>query len=534
MTATLLLALMLQAAPADDLCTVSGQVVDRPTGEPLRKTNLILQTSSGRDRKTYAVRSNSEGRFVFRDVAAGSYRLSAERFGYIRQQFNPRDDSSGMTLKLRAGQQLTDLRFELTPQGVITGRVLDEDGDPLHRVSVRLLRYEYSWGRRMFGVTTHTQTDDIGEYRLGQIPPGRYYVQAGANARNRWVMPGDVGYLPTLYPQAHEPSTSTPLVVRPGQHLQGIDIRMRQDRMYAVRGVVLDGATNNPVEGVVVSLGVAKADWATSISRRSATSHEGGRFEITRVPAGDYVLSTTGRSRRRGAESQGVARQPLVVSEGGADGVTLVLQPPRTIEGTVRLEEDEEMSLRGLRIAFLAEGATSPRGSGFYNDSRFRFTGMLPVRYTLNVSRLPEGLYLKSATAGRTDVLTNGIDLSGGSPGKIEITFSKQGAEVSGVVTDGDDAPAGGVLVTLVPEGESPLPGYLFRTVHSQLDGSFRITGAAPGNYKIYAWEKIESGSYMDPDFVSPFEDFGAEVSLEEGDVETVQLGMIPEVAINR
>lgn len=531
---TLLLALALQVVPAGDLCIVAGQVVDRSTGEPLRKTTLILQTASGRDRKTYAVRSNSEGQFEFRDVAPGSYRLSADRFGYIRQQFNPRDDSSGMTLKLRAGQQLEDLRFELTPQGVITGRVLDEEGDPIHHVSVLLLRYEYSSGQRMLTVATHSQTNDIGEYRLGQVPPGRYYIRAAANYRNRLVMPGDAGYLPTFYPQAGEPSAASPLVVKAGQQFEGVDIRMRQAQMFTVQGVVLDGATNSPVEGVVVSLGVAGADWARSISRRSATSREQGRFEITRVPAGDYILSTSGRSRRRRAESRGVARQSLVVTEGGVDGVTLVLQPPQTIEGTVRVEEDEEMSLRGLRIDFLAEGASRLVGSRIGDENSFQFTGLLPVRYTLNVRRLPDGLYLKSAAIGRTDVLKNGVDLSGGVHGKIEITLSSKGAEVSGIVTGSDDAPAGGVLVTLVPEGDGPLPGYLFRTVHSQLDGSFRITGAAPGDYRIYAWEKIEPGYYMDPDFVGPFEDFGAEVSLEGGDVETVQLGMIPEAAINR
>ncbi|MCP5115302.1 MAG: hypothetical protein GY953_31120 [bacterium] len=198
------------------------------------------------------------------------------------------------------------------------------------------------------------------------------------------------------------------------------------------------------------------------------------------------------------------------------------------------MEDDEQMELRGMRIGFTAAGTIGEHGTQLTDENSFRIGGLLPERYFLNVRRLPEGAYLKSATLERADILENGIDLSTGVPGKIEITLSTKGAEVVGKVTDSDDAPAGGVLVTLVPEAESVQPGYLFRTARSQLDGSFRITGAAPGDYRIYAWERIESGYYMDPDFVGPFEDFGAELSLDEGDVETVQLGMIPEAAVNR
>ncbi|MCP5115832.1 MAG: carboxypeptidase regulatory-like domain-containing protein, partial [bacterium] len=463
MTAAILLALAMAAAPpSDELAVVSGQVVDQQTGEPLRKTNLALQTSSGRDRKTYATRSDAAGQYVFRDVEPGSYRLSAERFGYLRQQYNPRDDSAGVTLQLRAGQQLTGLRFELIPQGVITGRVLDEDGDPLQRVSVMLLRYQYSSGRRTLVPATHAMTNDIGEYRLGQVPRGRYYVRAARSYRGRTELVDGLGYTPTFYPQADDPSTASPVAVKAGQHIQGVDIRLEQARMFSVRGVVVDGTSNNPVEGIPVSLGPAGAGWVSSITRRSATSREGGRFELSQVPTGDYVLTTSGRSRRRrSSESAGVARQPLVVGEGGVDGVTLVLRPPQLIEGTVEVEDDEQMELRGMRVGFTAAGTIGEHGTQLTDENSFRIGGLLPERYFLNVRRLPEGAYLKSATLERADILENGIDLSTGVPGAAGSTLSAKGAGVVGKGTDSEDAPAGGVLVTLVPEGESVQPGYL-------------------------------------------------------------------------
>jgi hypothetical protein len=49
-----------------------------------------------------------------------------------------------------------------------------------------------------------------------------------------------------------------------------------------------------------------------------------------------------------------------------------------------------------------------------------------------------------------------------------------------------------------------------------------------PGEYKAYAWEDVEMGAYMDPDFLKPVENRGQSVSIHENSHEQLQLDLIP------
>ena len=62
--------------------------------------------------------------------------------------------------------------------------------------------------------------------------------------------------------------------------------------------------------------------------------------------------------------------------------------------------------------------------------------------------------------------------------------------------------------------------------------GAFSLTGLTPGEYKAYAWEDIEIGAYMDPDFMKPIEEKGEAVSLQKGEQKTLTLKVIPVVPL--
>src|SRR5258708_8572099 len=72
----------------------------------------------------------------------------------------------------------TDLR--LIRGGVITGAVLEEDGEPLVRALVSVQRYQYVQGQRQLTPAGADQTDDRGQYRVFGLPPGDYYVSVSA------------------------------------------------------------------------------------------------------------------------------------------------------------------------------------------------------------------------------------------------------------------------------------------------------------------------------------------------------------------
>jgi hypothetical protein len=49
-----------------------------------------------------------------------------------------------------------------------------------------------------------------------------------------------------------------------------------------------------------------------------------------------------------------------------------------------------------------------------------------------------------------------------------------------------------------------------------------------PGDYKLFAWQAMERGAHLDPEFLQQFEDLGKAVSLKESASMSVQLDAIP------
>jgi len=67
--------------------------------------------------------------------------LTAEKTGYVRQQYGSRGAQfGGSSIVLKAGDKSASLDFRLPRQAVITGKVLDEDGEPVPNAMVSTMR----------------------------------------------------------------------------------------------------------------------------------------------------------------------------------------------------------------------------------------------------------------------------------------------------------------------------------------------------------------------------------------------------------
>lgn len=156
----------------------------------------------------------------------------------------------------------------------------------------------------------------------------------------------------------------------------------------------------------------------------------------------------------------------------------------------------------------------------------FTMKGLSPDRYRLSVTGIPEGCYLASAKIGEMDVLTDGMDLSGGPPGALELVLKGNAGRVSGLVKDGNGGPVPGARVALVPNDRQSLR--LYRTATVDQYGRFNFASVPPGKYKLFAFDSVEEGAWMDPDFLRTVESKGAAVTVREGGAEVRELEAIP------
>src|SRR5262249_9069492 len=135
--------------------SIEGQVVSQSTGLPLKRANVRL-TGIGRRPEggmpnMLAKETDEQGHFVFTSLSAGRYQLTVERQGYLRQNYGARKYSNGGTpLVLGQDQNVKDVLFKLSPQSVVAGKVLDEDGEPVANMQVRAWKYAYRGGKKQW------------------------------------------------------------------------------------------------------------------------------------------------------------------------------------------------------------------------------------------------------------------------------------------------------------------------------------------------------------------------------------------------
>jgi Carboxypeptidase regulatory-like domain len=392
---------------------LEGQVLSQ-AGEPLRKASVRLTPNAERSSNPvyYTDTTDGAGKFILEGVLPGRYTLSAEHTGFLSQNYGARGAtaaSPGLVLTLAAGQIMKDLNFKLIPRGVITGRVMDADGDPMPGLDVwvsSLTRFRGE--RQLLFAGRGARTDDQGSFRIANLSPGTYYVSA--NDTQPRVRPQEIAGRPgrvlnrdssviTYYPDSVDAAGATGLQILAGSELHGIDIRLRQERVFSIRGLTIDAATGKPATTNLIarlkggSLNGFGLPWQTS-------SREDGTFELHNLLPGEYVIMAS-----TNAAEPATGREEVSVSDSDITGVKLTLAKGATVTGTVKLEGDGPPVRPTIVLADLERAAFGNASNAqAEDDGTFALHGVMPVKYAAFVDALPEGVYVKDPVrAARCD-----------------------------------------------------------------------------------------------------------------------------------
>lgn len=522
------------AATKEQTCRVSGVVVKMADGTPLK--NAIVQLTSNEDQgHTIAARTGADGTFALINIPAGKYGLVVSRSGYVAAEYGQQKPSDpGAMLSLSPGQEKKSLLFKLMPAAVIAGRVLDEDGEPMQHSQVTAAKEVYNQGRRTLATRAMASTDDLGQFRLFGLAPGRYFVSA---MDPQWRNPiGDREFLPasqrgqergstkTYYPGTADPAKAAAISVREGEEVPGADIILRVVPVFRVRGRVFNQAAQKGGMGVNLQLSPRVRGQEWSFSRGYAESKPDGTFEFSGVVPGSYTVTALWGNEG----SSFSTRERIEVRDSDVEGVTLVLGWGVTISGRVQWEGkpivDEELSVH-LQPTDGAFGYGMGYGAVAKNEE-FALKGISDGDYQFWLNGLSKDCYIKDIVYGSTHSADGVIAVKGGAE-PLEVIVSSRGARVQGAVVDKDGLPASGVWVVAVPEEAKRSNFRLFKSQTTDQYGKFDLHGLAPGSYQIFSWTGIENGEWQDEEFLKQYERKGESVEVRDDDVKTVNLAVI-------
>jgi len=377
--------------------SLQGVAVLQSNGQPLSKVYVDLRGPT-----SLSTTTEEDGKFYFPNVQPGQYHLYARREGYALAEYGQRwTGGPGQLIALTAGQPVADIQVGLTLTAVISGRISDLNGNPVTGARVRAMKTSIQENRRTLRVYQEAITNELGEYRLYWMAPGRYYVSAvvqpwqvnsqvvnnpsapvgdTTNAglstsrsvsrptTNKPIGTGaadDEIYVPVYFPKSIDGEQGAPIDLQPGVEFGNVDISVAPVRTYHVRGTLTNlptpatppqggggapplppafgggGARGGAGGGGGIQVRLTPDNWFGSVYNASANAAT-GEFDFPKVVTGGYTLYTFIEGT--------TTRMPVEVRNGDIEGITMPLATGVSLPVKITLEGEPPKNLPDLTL----------------------------------------------------------------------------------------------------------------------------------------------------------------------------------------
>jgi len=500
--------------------TFSGRVLADETGDPIANARVSVSAAGT---GAPVVLTDREGRFTL-TAPPSRVTVVANKSGYGRREaILPAADRS--------------IEIRLSRGAAISGRVVDEFGDPIWQA--RVVLEKTSAPADTNASEASTETDDRGEYRLGSLPSGIFRVATVTIGPMTQQMIGPNQVLTggrgekTYYPAVTASADAEPLRLHPGDERAAIDFvipgaQTAQGNFTFVAPLAAPDAAAPPLHTGVIRGRVVSTDGrglshaqvralprfpstppgtgqAQPFQPIVVTADTEGRFELPELAAGTFRISAAkvGYSAPDAPFPLGFSGPGIVMELGEGETkerVDITLARWGAIVGHVFDELGDPLQGAIVQLLHVRYQAGRRRlvaagGTSLPTDDLGRF----------RVSGLPPGQYIVSATVGGVA----SADLPGyarsyfpGTPAASEAQFvsMKLTQETSGIDFALSRAPTARIAGTLLNAAGEPATGGSVRLMPSLRsttvttvpagarilpDGRFEFPNVTPGQYII-------------------------------------------------
>ena len=473
---------------------IAGRVVSSRGGNPLARTRVTISDAKIRQNIQVFITSD-DGRFEFH-VPAGKFALQGAKRGFITAAYNQHDQFS-TAIVTGAGIDAENLTLRLAPNAVLTGRVLDEFGEPVRNAQIRVYRENRFSGISQVSRYRGATTDDEGKYEVTPLDEGTYFVSAratpwyavhpasasaGSNSAPVQVDSGlDVAYPVTFYGDTTETEEASPIPVRGGDRLEA-DIHLTPSAaLHLLFHVAEDGG-----QGGFPQLQRPSFDGMEDIEPGNVQSVSPGTYELTGIAAGRYMV--------RMPDGNGQLKEPTAIDltsnqelDGSAGNLTSKVKV--TVEGvgasTTAVQPQIQVGLRNSKGKVVT---TQVDAKGEAN-----FTDVLAGKYDVLAGSQNEVFSIERISWDWGSVPGRSLNVPSGASVSVSVSLVGGSVTVEGFAKRGGKGLAGAMVVLIPKDPEANHDR--FRRDQTDLDGSFSLYNVSPGAYTVIA---IENGWDLD------------------------------------
>ena len=512
-----------------------GRVFAADSGQPLRKAQVRIFANEIRENRMAS--TDESGVYEFKEVRAGRYTITASKGSYVSMSYGQqRPTDAGKPLEILEHQTVERVDLMLPRGGVITGRVIDEFGEPASDIQVMTERYQVVQGqRRLFPAGRSVMTNDIGEFRLFGIPPGQYYLSAtwrNTSGFNPNGSPSErTAYVPIYFPGTISATEAQRITVSAGQQIDDLVMVLKPIKASRVSGTVT-GSDGKPLTPAMIMVMQSNVGFGSMMG--GGQVRPDGTFTVSGLAPGTYTL----RAQRMGPLAEGPETAMATVTVTGDDiaDVQLVAAKPSTLTGRIVVDPAAASSLprplmiRAFPAAVSGIPAPPPPPARMGDDFTFEIKstpGMMRLALGGAFGPPPADWSIRSVRLNGLDVTDAGIefkpneDISG-----VEVELTNKVTTIAGMVkTSRGETSKDYTAIVFAQDKQKWIGNGRYQSAgRPDQDGRFKISGLPPGDYYVIAVDRLEPGQSGDPDFLESIRTKATPLSLREGDTKNVDL----------
>ncbi len=472
---------------------IAGTIVNAIGGGPLARARVTIADARN-PRNTQSMVTSEDGHFDFKQVSAGKYSLQGKKRGFIPGLYDEHEQFS-TAIVTGAGLDTENLVLRLSPSAVLSGKILDDLGEPVRQAQVSLYREDRRAGVGRIQKFRIANTDDQGAYEFAQLDAGSYFVSVTAkpwyalrprvsaveNLPTLIDSSLDAAYPVTYYGDSTEPDDATPIPVRGGDHLEA-DIHLNP--VPALH--LLIRVPENQIDGFhMPTFEKPSFEGVEPVQPESIRMVSPGVFEVDGVAPGRYSVRDNGTG-------QGDEDSEIDITTNGQELDTSKAQRAATVKATIQilgeatLPPQIEVALRNHKMRLVAWQEMNAKGE-------VEFQNLAPGKYDVLAGSRPKAYSVMQMSSDGNLIAGHTLTVTAGASMTVALSLAGGTVNVEGFAKRAGKGTSGAMIVLVPKDPETNRE--LFRRDQSDQDGSFLLRSIIPGTYTIVA---IENGWDLD------------------------------------